>query len=80
MKILATKRSWPSFKSDSGNDAHDEVVDERGTHEDILKFASRADIVVCCLVMNKDTVTPLPLVLCTFLIQNALIWIYVSHF
>lgn len=34
----------------------DEFVDEKGTHDDIYKFASSADIVVCCLIMNKDTV------------------------
>ncbi|KAG8389673.1 hypothetical protein BUALT_Bualt01G0003300 [Buddleja alternifolia] len=34
---------------------HDDLVDEKGTHQDFLDFASRADIVVCCLVMNIET-------------------------
>lgn len=41
----------------NGNGTHEELVDEKGSHQDILKFASRADIVVCCLAMNKETVT-----------------------
>ncbi|XP_057770525.1 uncharacterized protein LOC130990332 isoform X2 [Salvia miltiorrhiza] len=57
VKIIATKRSWKSLseKSCNENGVHDEVVDEKGTHQDILKFASLADIVVCCLAMNKET-------------------------
>lgn len=43
-----------------GNGTHDELVDEKGNHQDILKFASRADIVVCCLAMNSETVTISP--------------------
>lgn len=41
----------------NGNGTHEELVDEKGSHQDILKFASRADIIVCCLAMNKETVT-----------------------
>lgn len=48
---------------DSGNAAHEDLVDEKGSQEDILKFASRADIVVCCLVMNKETVILMFLIL-----------------
>ncbi|GFP81295.1 d-3-phosphoglycerate dehydrogenase [Phtheirospermum japonicum] len=61
VKILATKRSWPSpsqsscQSDDIGNGTHDDLVDEKGGHEDILKFASRADIIVCCLIMNSET-------------------------
>ncbi|EYU28234.1 hypothetical protein ABFS82_14G319100 [Erythranthe guttata] len=61
VKILATKRNWPSdsqssYKSDVSNSPHDDdLVDEKGGHQDILKFASRADIVVCCLSMNSET-------------------------
>lgn len=42
--------------SDVGNGTHDDLVDEKGGHEKILKFASRADIVVCCLALNSATV------------------------
>ncbi|KAK4718957.1 hypothetical protein R3W88_017295 [Solanum pinnatisectum] len=35
---------------------YDDLVDERGCHDDILKFASKADIVVCCLAMTTETV------------------------
>lgn len=38
------------------NDCYADLVDERGSHADILKFASKADIVVCCLAMNSETV------------------------
>ncbi|KAL3830299.1 hypothetical protein ACJIZ3_019101 [Penstemon smallii] len=63
VKILATKRSWPptlqnSNKSDAlyvENGTHDNLVDEKGGHQEILKFASRSDIVVCCLSMNNET-------------------------
>lgn len=41
------------------NGSYDDLVDERGNHDDILKFVSKADIVVCCLAMNKETVRPL---------------------
>ncbi|KAI8569138.1 hypothetical protein RHMOL_Rhmol02G0255600 [Rhododendron molle] len=64
VKILATKRSWESysrksFKSDglpTQNDTSDDLVDEKGGHEHIQNFASNADIVVCCLLMNSQTV------------------------
>ncbi|KAE9452219.1 hypothetical protein C3L33_15919, partial [Rhododendron williamsianum] len=64
VKILATKRSWESysrksFKSDglpTQNDTSDDLVDEKGGHEHIQNFASNADIVVCCLSMNSQTV------------------------
>lgn len=52
VKILATKRSWPVSDDD---DAHVDLIDEKGNPQDILRFASRADIVVCCLAMNKET-------------------------
>ncbi|XP_051133494.1 uncharacterized protein LOC127253099 isoform X2 [Andrographis paniculata] len=63
VKILATKRSWSSVsqsshnsaESKSGNDAPIDIVDEKGSHQDILEFASRADIVVCCLALNNET-------------------------
>ncbi|KAH7841810.1 hypothetical protein Vadar_034553 [Vaccinium darrowii] len=63
VKILATKRSWDSyleksFKSDglpTQNGSSDDLVDEKGGHEHIHKFASKADIVVCCLSMNIQT-------------------------
>ncbi|KAL3634716.1 hypothetical protein CASFOL_021770 [Castilleja foliolosa] len=63
VKILATKRSWPLSVQSScqsnvtyvGNGTYDDLVDEKGSHEDILKFASRADIIVCCLIMNSET-------------------------
>ncbi|KAJ8551172.1 hypothetical protein K7X08_000542 [Anisodus acutangulus] len=63
VKILATKRSWGRLAQDSSkseapsveNGSYDDLVDERGNHADILKFASKADIVVCCLAMNNET-------------------------
>ena len=38
------------------NGGYADLVDERGNHADILKFASKADIVVCCLAMNNETI------------------------
>lgn len=38
------------------NGVTDDLVDEKGCHEDIYEFASKADIVVCCLSLNKETV------------------------
>lgn len=38
------------------NDTSDDLVDEKGDHEHIQNFASNADIVVCCLSMNSQTV------------------------
>ncbi|XP_057511914.1 uncharacterized protein LOC130794039 isoform X1 [Actinidia eriantha] len=65
VKILATKRSWDlqkPHKSDgmssalpTQNGTNDNLVDEKGGHEDIHTFASNADIVVCCLLMNSQT-------------------------
>ncbi|XP_056846645.1 uncharacterized protein LOC108817353 isoform X2 [Raphanus sativus] len=47
-RVIATKRSWP-VDSDSS------LVDEKGSHEDIYTFASKADIVVVCLRLSKET-------------------------
>ncbi|XP_011003977.1 PREDICTED: glyoxylate reductase/hydroxypyruvate reductase isoform X6 [Populus euphratica] len=63
VKIIATKRSWAlhsegSLQSDGfliENGTNDNLVDEKGSHEDIYKFAGVSDIVVCCLSMNKET-------------------------
>ncbi|RAL54987.1 hypothetical protein DM860_013683 [Cuscuta australis] len=60
VRILATKRSWSSDLHKVINGTHementDRLVDEKGSHDDILKFASKADIVVCCLAMNMQT-------------------------
>ncbi|KAL9245463.1 hypothetical protein vseg_019113 [Gypsophila vaccaria] len=52
VRILATKRSWTL---DAENDFVANLVDEKGTHDDVYKFASMADIVVCCLNMNRET-------------------------
>ena len=38
------------------NDSVADLVDEKGSHNDIYKYASMADIVVCCLNMNRETV------------------------
>ncbi|XP_021846150.1 uncharacterized protein [Spinacia oleracea] len=51
VKILATKRSWTSSHVDRVGD----LVDEKGSHDDIYKYAGMADIVVCCLNMNHET-------------------------
>ncbi|KAH0751251.1 hypothetical protein KY290_030483 [Solanum tuberosum] len=66
VKIIATKRSWPNSVLDSTkglcigingtNYNYDDLVDERGSHDDILKFASKADIVVSCLPMTTETI------------------------
>ncbi|XP_057531830.1 uncharacterized protein LOC130809967 isoform X2 [Amaranthus tricolor] len=58
VKILATKRSWASHQQNGSLGANDSVadlVDEKGSHNDIYKYASMADIVVCCLNMNRET-------------------------
>lgn len=64
VKILATKRSWPSnmqnscetdVSSPSQNGIVDDFVDEKGSHGDVYTFASEADIIVCCLSMNAET-------------------------
>jgi len=39
------------------DDAED-LVDVKGSHEDIYEFARKADIVVCCLTLNRETVGP----------------------
>lgn len=39
----------------------DDLVDVKGSHEDIYDFARKADIVVCCLTLNNETVEPLPI-------------------
>ncbi|MCD7473362.1 hypothetical protein HAX54_015187 [Datura stramonium] len=65
VKLIATKRSWPTHMHDSRglcieingtNYNYDDLVDERGSHDDILKFASKADIVVCCLSLTAETI------------------------
>lgn len=57
--ILATKRSWPSFLPNNSNSteatSQNDLVDEKGSHEDIYEFAKISDIVVCCLRMNSET-------------------------
>ncbi|XP_023737480.1 uncharacterized protein LOC111885455 isoform X2 [Lactuca sativa] len=59
VKILATKRSWPSFLPNNSNSteatSQNDLVDEKGSHEDIYEFAKISDIVVCCLRMNSET-------------------------
>ncbi|GFS42629.1 D-isomer specific 2-hydroxyacid dehydrogenase family protein [Actinidia rufa] len=60
VKILATKRSWDlqkphksdgmSSASPTQNGTNDDLVDEKGGHEDIHTFASNADIVGALLV------------------------------
>uniref|UniRef100_A0A1J3DFK2 D-3-phosphoglycerate dehydrogenase n=1 Tax=Noccaea caerulescens TaxID=107243 RepID=A0A1J3DFK2_NOCCA len=51
-RVIATKRSWPDsiIGSDSSH-----LVDEKGSHDDIYTFASKADIVAVCLRLNKET-------------------------
>jgi len=64
VKIIATKRSWASHSHDSSqsngapvqNGSTYDLVDEKGGHEDIHEFASKADIIVCCLSLNSETV------------------------
>ncbi|WJX36406.1 hypothetical protein P8452_24287 [Trifolium repens] len=59
VKVIATKRSWSSYAQNtnelSKNDV-DALVDVKGSHEDIYEFAAKADIVVCCLILNSETV------------------------
>ncbi|KAJ7982586.1 glyoxylate/hydroxypyruvate reductase HPR3 [Quillaja saponaria] len=57
VKIIATKRSWPSYSQDNCKVCTDDfdLVDEKGNHEDIHDFACKADIVVCCLSLNSQT-------------------------
>ncbi|XP_048591788.1 hydroxypyruvate reductase isoform X2 [Brassica napus] len=51
-RVIATKRSWPASVMNSDSS----LVDEKGSHEDIYTFASKADIVVVCLRLSKETV------------------------
>ncbi|GLT63840.1 hypothetical protein SLA2020_363730 [Shorea laevis] len=59
VKIIATKRRWSSNSEvtlqSNANGITDDLVDEKGSHEDLHRFASNADIVVCCLILNKET-------------------------
>ncbi|XP_041017295.1 D-3-phosphoglycerate dehydrogenase-like isoform X3 [Juglans microcarpa x Juglans regia] len=63
VKIIATKRSWVAQSQDScqsndvpgPNSTTNDLIDEKGVHEDIHEFASNADIVVCCLNLNSET-------------------------
>nr|XP_048322217.1 glyoxylate reductase/hydroxypyruvate reductase-like [Ziziphus jujuba var. spinosa] len=55
VKIIGTKRSWTSHINVQ-NGINEDLVDEKGGLEDINKFASKADIVVCCLSLNNETV------------------------
>ncbi|XP_071701200.1 uncharacterized protein [Rutidosis leptorrhynchoides] len=63
VKILATKRNWVSNVPNKlnstepayQNSSNEDLVDEKGSHEDIYKFAKMSDIVVCCLSMNSQT-------------------------
>ncbi|MED6205106.1 hypothetical protein PIB30_015013 [Stylosanthes scabra] len=62
VKVIATKRSWTSYTqhtSKLSTSNVDDLVDERGNHEDMYEFARKADIVVCCLHLNSETVGPL---------------------
>ncbi|KAK9110050.1 hypothetical protein Sjap_018110 [Stephania japonica] len=71
VKVLATKRHWVSnmqiFRQQNGHCSDtqapstesgdlDNLVDKKGGPEDLFDFASEADIVVCCLLLNKETV------------------------
>ncbi|GAB2291158.1 hypothetical protein Dimus_025417 [Dionaea muscipula] len=63
VRIIATKRSWVSYMEKPSpmdgvlvrNDSVDYLVDEKGSHDDIYEFASKADIIVCCLSMSSET-------------------------
>lgn len=58
VKVIATKRSWASYAQNTielnRNDV-DDLVDVKGSHEDIYDFATKADIVACCLNLNSET-------------------------
>ncbi|CAM8943963.1 unnamed protein product [Rhodiola kirilowii] len=63
VKIIATKRIWDvNIKSHDQSNGFlkespgDPLVDKKGRHDDIYEFASLADIVVCCLRQNDETV------------------------
>lgn len=72
VKILATKRSWPLMQ----NSSQYSFVHEKGSHQDILKFASRADIVVCCLNLNTQTVmsTLMPYQSLDYTASTSILW------
>ncbi|KAK7322364.1 hypothetical protein VNO77_25743 [Canavalia gladiata] len=57
VKVIATKRSWASYAQDASILSRnvDDLVDVKGSHEDIYDFARKADIVVCCLRLNSET-------------------------
>jgi len=67
VKILAIKRSWTKevnplngYRDEnavmsSGIDNGDQRIDEKGGIECLLEFASRADIIVTCCVLNHET-------------------------
>ncbi|BBG96039.1 D-isomer specific 2-hydroxyacid dehydrogenase family protein [Prunus dulcis] len=62
VKIIATKRSWATHSlvsclSNVQNGPVNDFVDEKGGHEDIHKFASKADIVESTLVVSVFTTT-----------------------
>lgn len=40
----------------------DDLVDVKGSHEDIYDFATKADIVACCLNLNSETVELSPII------------------
>ncbi|CAN6209840.1 unnamed protein product [Urochloa humidicola] len=53
IKILATKRNWPSGSLPCDID---ELVDKKGGPEDMYELAGEADIVITCLLQNNETV------------------------
>ncbi|KAF3341791.1 formate dehydrogenase [Carex littledalei] len=55
VKILATKRKWPSDESSCDFDEIAGLVDKKGTPENMYEFAGEADIVVTCLSLNRET-------------------------
>ncbi|KAK9280408.1 hypothetical protein L1049_014097 [Liquidambar formosana] len=63
VRIIATKRNWASHSQYScqseafpiQNGIIADLVDGKGGQEDLYEFASKADIVVCCLRMNSET-------------------------
>lgn len=58
VKVIATKRSWVSYAqhaSKLSRDDVDDLVDVKGSHEDMYDFARKSDIVVCCLRQNSET-------------------------
>lgn len=53
--ILATKRSWNFDAPINGMKGSEDLVDEKGSNEVLLEFASRADIVVTCCHLTPET-------------------------